>query len=404
MNQEQNNLNQNNFNTQGNNGIPNNQPLQNNQNLNNTFNQSVNVSQSTFNNQPQVSSNYQQQYSQINVRESTPQTINNFDNNIKNKSSNKVKLVLIIGLIVILVIIMAIFILKFILSKINLGNSFVIPTSVFERNGDNYVLKDEKGKIILDNIASHGEFCNGTAEVKNTNGEYGIINGKGDFIVEYKKYSDISQYSCFYKVTDKSNNGYQKYILKYDGSILVKDDNDKVLQNSILHDYTSSNRYALLETEKEYKLLNYLGDTLISIAKVSSAKAPKIISNGFHVSSDQYVSLFYNNKTYIFDLEKSKQILSAFDGTFSVNDIDDSTTTTNIIAGIEFKKGIETIIIFGHLPDEETPKTYVVNKGKITYETNDCFNAFVSNGKVSCLIQRGGDYKYFDINGREVEK
>ena len=37
MNQEQNNLNQNNFNTQGNNGIPNNQPLQNNQGFNPAF-------------------------------------------------------------------------------------------------------------------------------------------------------------------------------------------------------------------------------------------------------------------------------------------------------------------------------------------------------------------------------
>ncbi len=60
MNQEQNNLNQNNLNTQGNNGIPNHQPLQNNQGLNNTVNQNVNVNQPTLNSQPQVDTNDQQ--------------------------------------------------------------------------------------------------------------------------------------------------------------------------------------------------------------------------------------------------------------------------------------------------------------------------------------------------------
>ena len=82
MNQEQNNLNPNNFNTQGNNGIPNNQPLNNmNQNYNNTFNQSENiqpaqnVSQPTFN----------------------PQTETN---NFSSKPPKKINLGLIIGIIV----------------------------------------------------------------------------------------------------------------------------------------------------------------------------------------------------------------------------------------------------------------------------------------------------------------
>ena len=58
MNQDLNN--QNSFNTQDNSEMSNNQPLQNNQGLNNTFNQNKNVSQQTFNNQPQVNMNYQQ--------------------------------------------------------------------------------------------------------------------------------------------------------------------------------------------------------------------------------------------------------------------------------------------------------------------------------------------------------
>lgn len=81
MNQEQNNLNQNNFNTQGNNGIPNNQPLNNmNQNYNNTFNQSQNLQQ----NFSQPEQNYQP---------STPNPI----------PSKKLNLGLIIGIIAVVV-------------------------------------------------------------------------------------------------------------------------------------------------------------------------------------------------------------------------------------------------------------------------------------------------------------
>ncbi len=99
MNQEQNNLNQNNFNTQGNNGIPNNQPLQNNQN--------VNVNQPTFNSQQQENINYQQPI----MQESTPQPINSFESGNANnqsfnsKPSKKMNLGLIIGIVVTVIVV-----------------------------------------------------------------------------------------------------------------------------------------------------------------------------------------------------------------------------------------------------------------------------------------------------------
>ena len=86
MNQE------NNFNTEGINGIPNNQPLQNNQELTNTFNQNIEQSANT-NQQP------------------TPQPVNYFENqntnnqNFNSKPPKKNNLVLIISIICLLVII-----------------------------------------------------------------------------------------------------------------------------------------------------------------------------------------------------------------------------------------------------------------------------------------------------------
>lgn len=69
MTQEPNNLNQNNFNTQGNNGIPNDQPLNNNinQEFNNTFSQQQNVNQSTINQQLQTNNTPPKPLKKINL-------------------------------------------------------------------------------------------------------------------------------------------------------------------------------------------------------------------------------------------------------------------------------------------------------------------------------------------------
>lgn len=99
MNQEQNNLNQNNFNIQGNNGIPNNQLIQNNQ----SFNQEINVNQ-----QSQMTSKLTQPLTQDII----PQSINTFENgnnvdnkNLNSKLSMKISLVLIIGIVFTIVIV-----------------------------------------------------------------------------------------------------------------------------------------------------------------------------------------------------------------------------------------------------------------------------------------------------------
>ena len=91
MNQEQNNLNPNNFNTQGNNGIPNNQPL-NNQGM------GVNL-------QPQQTPSFQQPINQMNMQQPTPQPINKFESsnasnqNLNDKPPKKMNLGLIIGIV-----------------------------------------------------------------------------------------------------------------------------------------------------------------------------------------------------------------------------------------------------------------------------------------------------------------
>ena len=93
MNQKQNNLNPNNFNTQGNNGIPNNQPL-NSQN----FNQNMSFNQQPINPQPQPTASFQQN---INTFESC----NTNNQNFNSQPPKKKNLGLIIGIIVLIIVI-----------------------------------------------------------------------------------------------------------------------------------------------------------------------------------------------------------------------------------------------------------------------------------------------------------
>ena len=101
MNQEKNNLNLTNFNTQGDNGIPNKQPFQN--------DQSISLNQQITNSQPTPS--YHQPINQVNIQETTTQYMNLVESQNPNnqnfhiKQPKKINLGLIIGIVVVLVVI-----------------------------------------------------------------------------------------------------------------------------------------------------------------------------------------------------------------------------------------------------------------------------------------------------------
>ena len=136
MNQEQNNLNSNSFNTQGNNGIPNNQPL-NNQN----FNQGMSFNQQAINSQPQPMNN-------------TIESGNDNNQGFNNKPPKKMNLGLIIGIVVLVVVIGAgvVFGSK-LLSKDNNNsndNSSNVDINYYDKNRelkDTYTFKEAVSKF-----------------------------------------------------------------------------------------------------------------------------------------------------------------------------------------------------------------------------------------------------------------
>lgn len=313
------------------------------------------------------------------------------------------KKVVLIALLLVIVVGIIIFIKVFPNNKSI--NEPISVSSTFEKVDDHYALKDKNGKILLGNIASYGEFCNGTTAVKNSEGQYAIINGNGKFIAEYGKYDSIKQYSswggtyyCFYNVREKSNN--QSSILKYDGSILYSDSNNKFLNNISLSNY--SVKFAILTTPDKYEVINYLGNTFITFDRKQNDSKPEVFAGG----DDKYTSIYYDGFTYVYSLSTYDQLLNPLSGKYQIKDIHTVSKTTTVL-GIENKKDKDYLILFGYpnINDTNTKKTYVLNdKGKITFETDRCLNVAFVDGEVRCLIKNGGIFEYYDVNGKKLDK
>jgi len=207
MNQDQNNLNLNNFNTQGNNGIPNNQPL-NNQSFNNTLNQGIqqnsNGNQQTFNPQPQTPPNYQQTTNQMNMQQPTPHPMNSFENgnasnqNLNTKPPKKMSLGLIIGIVVAVVAVVG-----GILLFSNMGNNDNGDSSSGGSNKEN-----SNVDLSIDESISKTITCSLVGEAlyaKDTTYSYEYI------LPNWNRYTFIKEYEPEY-----TNESGKVYVVDYD--------------------------------------------------------------------------------------------------------------------------------------------------------------------------------------------
>lgn len=203
MNQESTNFNVNNFNTQGNNGIPNNQPL-NNQSFNPTFNQNV-VSNSSDNQpifnpqsmvepiqqpvQPQQAHSYEQPLTQ----EPTPQPVNNTfesgnanNQDFNSKPPKKMNLGLIIGIVAaVAVVVVGIVFGSKLLSNggsNNNNNSTDVVDNI--KKGTAKLVYTTKNKIHqIEDINAYNYF-----ETKDENGKTIILDNKGNIALTVNGY------------------------------------------------------------------------------------------------------------------------------------------------------------------------------------------------------------------------
>ena len=165
MNQDFNNTNQDNYNTQGNNGIPNNQPLDN--DINNTYSQPQQTNTNMYQ-QPlsQVNTPINNTYQQSIMQDHIQQPINSFENtnnqNYNNKHSKNKNLSLIIGVVVFLVIgCICIILVSKLLSNngsVSDNNNSVIEND--DKNTNNKV--DKKGFYVVNGTQDKGKLAMAT--------------------------------------------------------------------------------------------------------------------------------------------------------------------------------------------------------------------------------------------------
>ena len=282
-------------------------------------------------------------------------------NNKKNKTGNLTVAYILLGLLIILctVVIVIMFFNKTQNKKsesIANSNSFFIS----DKN-ENYAIFDVDGNKLTDfefTRYSYG-FVNGATEVENKKGEEGIVSSSGKMVVDFGKYEYINKNGSLYEVTTKEGN---EILLNASGKNLGS------MENSYLHTYISDSTYyySILETDKEYKLLNYNGDIITTFNKIEGTDEPRVSND------DPYISIFYNQKSYIINLETEKVILT-FDNKkhFCINNVN-----------LENNKELTLNTCVGSFETQDTVEFKFINDGKSIFEKtdSDCKNIYFDAG------------------------
>lgn len=210
----------------------------------------------------------------------------------------KIKLILIIVLAAAVIGVGAFLLLRKDSEKTS-GIDITDSTSFFiEDKNEKYALFNEDGKQLTDFIFSYAsKFRYGTAIVEK-NDAYGIINENGKMTVDFGKYEYIDFDGGMYYVSREDN---QKFLINGSDKVLYEL-NDRFFPHS-----STSYKYLLLEDikNKSYKIINYQGETVFSLDKVSNVKAYPDLS-----LAGEYLSIFYNNKIHIINFNTKKEVMS----------------------------------------------------------------------------------------------
>jgi len=321
------------------------------------------------------------------VPQNNQQEINNDVNNSKkNNKFNISSKYIIIGVATILVVFVIVF---FITKKknnsklsefdVNYANAF------FLSDGSNYALFNNDGKQLTEFEFSYVyDFINETALVKK-DAKYGVINSNGKMVVDFDKYDTIKSVAGLYKVTDKDDH---EYLINGKGKVLYD------MSNMELESYYDVDLYSILvdNNSKKYKVLNYNGKVLVEF---------NIDSNIEDIPStneeDNYMTVFYNKKNYVFDVSTSKKIVSfESDVHYCVNNVEEEgkIVTLNSCGDSSSDKTTYKFIKDGKLYDlnDKCERVYYSNKNLVC-ENGNKKNLIYSKGKVGIDLN---DTSYID--------
>lgn len=239
--------------------------------------------------------------------------------------------------------------------KLYLSNGFFLQDM---KDGKRYYLYDDKGQKLLDEaFYSVGNFYDGASIVYDNQKKVGLISDTGEMLINFGGYLKIERRGFLYKVTDKDNRRF-----------LVDKNNKRIadLKNiSILS--MNSDFFSILDNKSTFKVIDYKGAKIASIKKIGTS-TPKVSVKG------GYLSLFYNNVNYLFNLTTSKKVLEFSDSShYCVNSVNQDNTDEIILN-----------LCSGSSNEEKHEYKYVV-KGKILKTVIDeCDKMSFSNGNLIC--------------------
>lgn len=305
----------------------------------------------------------------------------------QSKKKNIVKILITISVIVIVVIAGIIFFPKLFgnKDKQNITETLTKSTSFWIKNNEGlYAIFDINGKQLtgFDFTSVSSQFVNGTAKVKNQNDEYGLISSTGEMIVEFGKYDYISEQYAVYEMIDKDHN---KFLYNNSGKFVRQLDSDK---NENVESFIGEYTYALIESDVDYKVIDYKGKEITSFAipddDVDSPKANSI---------DNYVSIFYNNINYIIDISKSKVLLTVSDSRhFCIGDVNEENSEEFILSTCNYS-----------YEDVKNDGFKLIRNGKIAYsKESDGYAKMKFEG--NNVVYEDDDTYLLDENGNEKTK
>lgn len=300
MNQDLNNLNQNNFNTQGNNGVPSNQPLN-----NNIDNQSTAQSARYYQN----NTVQEQKLQQLKYQQHTSQTIQNNSSNQNFQSNTKKKKTgLIIGIVFATIFIIGVFIVAFVF-----GFFFIFNKKVSHGNNIFY------GKGYQLNYGSDWE----EATLKAVSGYDTALSyrGKESYLLPLGTTSLDETINCDFELSSCKNNTYNEVYLVWNSKLansnlyLYKDDSsfkyliDDIYYVTYNYGFSPNNlkgKYYLLISKEKNAVISFMTNTSLSNVDELDNAALKLFKN---ITIDKIES---TNDNIIYDDELYDTLLDMY--------------------------------------------------------------------------------------------
>ena len=169
----------------------------------------------------------------------------------------------------------------------------------FINDNGNYTLWSAEGKRLTNDEYSHqSRFVGGFAYVSKDDQD-GIIRENGTMSVDFGKYGDIMNEGGLYVARD--GNTKEEFLITGDGKVLEHG-------TDLETDSTNSTAgFALVKAGEKYRVYSYNGSLIAEMNYDDSIEDPALYD------SDDFGSIYYNNKNTVFDVRSGK-ILAEFEG------------------------------------------------------------------------------------------